>query len=217
MSSNGRRNKDGQWYEEERMMENTTTTTATTSSSSSSSHENQSPSGGCRFECNICLDIVKDPVVTRCGHLYCWSCLYKWLEPGLTPLERHQLHLPTSTTIISSEQQSRRSCPVCKAKCQLDLIIPIYVKDSQSQLRQRRTSTVPLRPIPPPRRESPSSLHPLLQPSTTETLHQSLFQAFLGLQQQQQQQQLTEEHSSYFLSRLLLMLFWFVILCLLLF
>lgn len=30
------------------------------------------------FECNVCLDLAKDPVVTVCGHLYCWRCLYRW-------------------------------------------------------------------------------------------------------------------------------------------
>lgn len=29
------------------------------------------------FECNICLELSKDPVVTLCGHLYCWPCLYR--------------------------------------------------------------------------------------------------------------------------------------------
>lgn len=29
------------------------------------------------FECNICLELAQDPVVTQCGHLYCWPCLYK--------------------------------------------------------------------------------------------------------------------------------------------
>lgn len=44
------------------------------------------PSPANAFECNICFDIPRDPVVTRCGHLYCWSCLYRvsnsapWLD-----------------------------------------------------------------------------------------------------------------------------------------
>lgn len=29
------------------------------------------------FECNICLELARDPVVTLCGHLYCWPCLYR--------------------------------------------------------------------------------------------------------------------------------------------
>jgi hypothetical protein len=29
------------------------------------------------YECNICLELAKDPVVTLCGHLYCWSCLWR--------------------------------------------------------------------------------------------------------------------------------------------
>ena len=28
------------------------------------------------FECNICLEIASDPVITLCGHLYCWPCIY---------------------------------------------------------------------------------------------------------------------------------------------
>jgi hypothetical protein len=31
---------------------------------------------GSRFECNICLDDVREPIVTQCGHLYCWYAIY---------------------------------------------------------------------------------------------------------------------------------------------
>ncbi|XP_011688603.1 PREDICTED: RING finger protein 5-like [Wasmannia auropunctata] len=30
--------------------------------------------------CIICDDEVKDAVSTQCGHLFCWPCLYQWLE-----------------------------------------------------------------------------------------------------------------------------------------
>lgn len=66
------------------------------------------------FDCNICLESVEDPVVTQCGHLYCWKCLYKWFEPGLTANERAQLRMesttqsliPTDSTTITTEISS---------------------------------------------------------------------------------------------------------------
>jgi hypothetical protein len=37
-----------------------------------------------RLLCSICLKTVSNkPVVTRCGHLYCWLCLCTWLEPKI--------------------------------------------------------------------------------------------------------------------------------------
>lgn len=33
---------------------------------------------GSRFECNICLDDVREPIVTQCGHLFCWYVCYSY-------------------------------------------------------------------------------------------------------------------------------------------
>ncbi|XP_022843417.1 E3 ubiquitin-protein ligase RNF5-like [Olea europaea var. sylvestris] len=57
------------------------------------------------FECNICFDLATDPIITLCGHLYCWPCLCKWLR----------LH-----------SRSPRGCPVCKAIIQEEKLIPLY-------------------------------------------------------------------------------------------
>ncbi|XP_062205123.1 uncharacterized protein LOC133907112 [Phragmites australis] len=56
------------------------------------------------FECNVCFDMAAEPVVTKCGHLFCWECLYQWLHV-------HSHH---------------RECPVCKGQVADDAIIPIY-------------------------------------------------------------------------------------------
>ncbi|XP_074572937.1 uncharacterized protein LOC141829380 [Curcuma longa] len=56
------------------------------------------------FECNICYELAKAPVVTPCGHLYCWSCLYQWLHA-------HS---------VNSE------CPVCKGQVLEVNVTPIY-------------------------------------------------------------------------------------------
>ncbi|XP_074307015.1 uncharacterized protein LOC141642197 [Silene latifolia] len=60
--------------------------------------------GGSFFDCNICLDLSKDPVVTCCGHLFCWSCIYRWLH-------------------IHSDS---KECPVCKGEVTLKNVTPIY-------------------------------------------------------------------------------------------
>lgn len=56
------------------------------------------------FECNICFELAQDPIVTLCGHLYCWPCLYRWLR-----LHSHS-----------------HECPVCKALVQEDRLVPLY-------------------------------------------------------------------------------------------
>lgn len=64
------------------------------------------------FECNICLDLAQDPVVTFCGHLYCWPCIYKWIQlqniPSENPVQRHP------------------QCPVCKAEVSQTTLVPLY-------------------------------------------------------------------------------------------
>lgn len=70
---------------------------------SASSSDNGGNEAG-DFECNICLELAQDPVLTLCGHLYCWPCLYRWL--------RHHSHC--------------HECPVCKALIQEEKLVPLY-------------------------------------------------------------------------------------------
>lgn len=77
---------------------------------------------GC-FDCSICLDLVVDPVVTLCGHLYCWPCIYKWMQV---------------------ESISNRQCPVCKAFISRDTIVPLFGRGKDSGAKV--ASGVPLRP-----------------------------------------------------------------------
>lgn len=56
------------------------------------------------FDCNICFVEAKDPVVTCCGHLFCWHCLYKWLH----------------------RRSGVNECPVCKGEVSYETVTPIY-------------------------------------------------------------------------------------------
>ncbi|KAI5393023.1 uncharacterized protein LOC127092037 [Lathyrus oleraceus] len=73
-----------------------------------SSNNNNSDAGN--FECNICFDLAQDPIITLCGHLFCWPCLYKWLH---------------------FHSQSRE-CPVCKAMVEEEKLVPLYGRGKTS-------------------------------------------------------------------------------------
>ena len=51
------------------------------------------------FEYDICLDLAQDPIVTLCGRLFCWPCLYKWLH-----IHSHFLECPVCKTIVEEEK-----------------------------------------------------------------------------------------------------------------
>ena len=81
---------------------------------------------GGNFECNICLELAQDPVVTLCGHLFCWPCLYNWL----------QIHT------VSKE------CPVCKAGVTEEKVIPLYGRGNvgATDPRKKPVADIPNRP-----------------------------------------------------------------------
>ena len=58
------------------------------------------------FECNICIDTAQQAVVSKCGHLYCWPCIYQWM----------------------SQKPLNPTCPVCKGVISKDTLTPIYGK-----------------------------------------------------------------------------------------
>lgn len=39
-----------------------------------------------RLPHQVCLELAHDPVVTICGHLHCWPCLYRCVSCGTAKL-----------------------------------------------------------------------------------------------------------------------------------
>ncbi|KAK3154733.1 hypothetical protein QOZ80_2BG0194470 [Eleusine coracana subsp. coracana] len=94
--------------------------------------------GGC-FDCNICLDAAADPVVTLCGHLYCWPCIYEWLRPE------------TDADAESRSSARRQFCPVCKAAVTPNALVPLYGRGSSARPEKppRGVLSIPRRPAVP--------------------------------------------------------------------
>ncbi|KAF6141999.1 hypothetical protein GIB67_037967 [Kingdonia uniflora] len=79
---------------------------------------------GC-FDCNICLASlgkIQDPVLTHCAHLYCWPCIYEWLN-------------------FQSDSNSPSQCPVCKAGISESTLVPIYGQGTSSPPTEEHENT----------------------------------------------------------------------------
>ncbi|XP_031113144.1 E3 ubiquitin-protein ligase RMA1H1-like [Ipomoea triloba] len=106
------------------------------------------------FDCHICLDPVQDPVVTFCGHLYCWPCIYKWIH---------------SQTVVSedTEEHKHPQCPVCKAEVSEKTLIPLYGRGLAAKPSDCKAANLGI--AIPQRPQSPRCDGPVLLPTTTTT------------------------------------------------
>jgi len=110
-------------------------------------------SGG--FDCNICLESVQDPVVTLCGHLYCWPCIYKWLR--------------VQNSSLDHEEQENPLCPVCKAEVSQSSLVPLYGRGLTTGPSKGKTHQVGI--VIPERPRGPRSLN-------TSTVSQPISQSY---------------------------------------
>ncbi|CAN6894895.1 unnamed protein product, partial [Brassica oleracea] len=96
------------------------------------------------------ISSAHDPVVTLCGHLFCWPCIYKWLHVKLSPvsIDHHQ-----------------NNCPVCKSSVAVTSLVPLYGRGMSLFSSKKQNSE--LTDI--PRRPGPSTF--TTQPSLSPTFH----------------------------------------------
>uniref|UniRef100_A0A0E0MQ09 E3 ubiquitin-protein ligase RMA n=1 Tax=Oryza punctata TaxID=4537 RepID=A0A0E0MQ09_ORYPU len=118
------------------------TMAANVGESTSGSSSGGADSGG-SFECNICFELPQEPIVTLCGHLFCWPCLYKWLHI--------HSHSP--------------ECPVCKALVEEDKLVPLYGRGKDRV--DPRSKNVPGADIP----NRPAGQRPATAPQANPNTH----------------------------------------------
>ncbi|WJX43703.1 RING-type E3 ubiquitin transferase [Trifolium repens] len=128
------------------------------------SDSDRNSSGG--FDCNICLDCVQDPVVTFCGHLYCWPCIYKWL------------HVQSSITSENEEKQ-KPQCPVCKSELSQSSLVPLYGRGQSTTISEGKTQTRQIGIVVPRRPTGPRSYNAttISQPTYQSYHHPQQFNA----------------------------------------
>ncbi|XP_076940517.1 uncharacterized protein LOC143609726 [Bidens hawaiensis] len=77
------------------------------------------------FDCNICFSMASEPVVTYCGHLFCWPCLYRWLHA----------------------HSDVKECPICKGEMTIKTVTPIYGRGNPTRVVEEDSDLkIPNRP-----------------------------------------------------------------------
>lgn len=56
--------------------------------------------GAQQRKCTLCLEELKDPAATQCGHVFCWECIGDWVR-------------------------EKPECPLCRSDCLLQHILPL--------------------------------------------------------------------------------------------
>ncbi|KAI8339112.1 hypothetical protein BC941DRAFT_422115 [Chlamydoabsidia padenii] len=135
------------------------------------------------YDCNICFDTAIYPVLTVCGHLFCWVCLSRWLD----------------------QQTINPTCPMCKAGCPQDKIIPVYGR-GREEVDPRCDASIPSRPS----GQRPEPLHnpniagsSFFHPFRNQTVEGNGNSIFLSSNSRPSNQ---ANQSNGFLSRLMLMI-----------
>ncbi|KAL3815035.1 hypothetical protein ACJIZ3_016303 [Penstemon smallii] len=81
--------------------------------------------GGSFYDCNICLELANEPVLTCCGHLFCWACFYQ----------------------VSYIDSTSKECPVCKGEVSDSTVTPIYGEGSGERVYESESGMkIPPRP-----------------------------------------------------------------------
>lgn len=97
-----------------------------------------------RFECPICLNCLRDPVLTPCGHKFCSRCINSWLEKDkgtYCPVDSKPLKASNLFTDLCTKREIselRTSCPYRRFGCCI-ILSPIDMETHANRCEKRQS------------------------------------------------------------------------------
>ena len=60
--------------------------------------------------CSLCKDSLKSPIVTKCGHIFCYSCVFNHLKTNkLCPICHKEINIESLTPVFGHSIESNNS------------------------------------------------------------------------------------------------------------
>jgi peroxin-10 len=72
-------------------------------------------------KCSLCIDALKNPSCTPCGHIYCWDCIMRCCSQQ--HIGRTSLGALMNT---DSSNNTKIKCPTCRREFLPQSIRPLY-------------------------------------------------------------------------------------------
>jgi peroxin-10 len=70
-------------------------------------------------KCSLCIDALKNPSCTPCGHIYCWECIMRCCS---------QQHIGRTGTLMNTDSSNnlKVKCPKCRREFLPQSVRPLY-------------------------------------------------------------------------------------------
>lgn len=106
------------------------------------------------FSCSICLELAHDPVVTVCGHLHCWPCLYRRVTPPPRRLSWPSLEVVCSRPVCeltlfgcsARDDSAKHNSDLCSQISPVARLTRLTGDKSGGRRRRRATSALSAKP-----------------------------------------------------------------------
>lgn len=88
-------------------------------------------------KCPICLDVPVAPRITRCGHIFCWTCLLRMFQSTLATSDTTKtIEMPNLPNLKLEVDQKFKQCPICTEMIALHQLKPVKIRIEANEYKE---------------------------------------------------------------------------------